>query len=152
MRLEDLPTITASHLAKSIDLNHHGTLFAGRMAEWVVEVGFMAARAALACGPDQLVCACLDRLNFTRSVPKGSTVVITGHGAHVGRSSVTIYIEACLLGTQGQSDHVTGAYATFVHVEAGSAKPHGVTVEAPQEPAAQARWEQIVGQRRQRQT
>ena len=26
-----------SHLIKSEDLNHHGTLFAGRTAEWLVE-------------------------------------------------------------------------------------------------------------------
>lgn len=27
-----------SHLIKSEDLNHHGTLFAGRTAEWLVEL------------------------------------------------------------------------------------------------------------------
>ena len=32
-----------SHLVKSEDLNHHGTLFAGRTAEWLVEAAFIAA-------------------------------------------------------------------------------------------------------------
>ncbi|MEL7655970.1 MAG: acyl-CoA thioesterase, partial [Bacillota bacterium] len=32
-----------SHLVKSEDLNHHGTLFAGRSAEWLVEAAFVAA-------------------------------------------------------------------------------------------------------------
>lgn len=34
-----------SHLVKSEDLNHHGTLFAGRTAEWLVEAGFVTAAA-----------------------------------------------------------------------------------------------------------
>ena len=35
-------------LVKSEDLNHHGTLFAGRSAEWFVEAGFIAAGALYA--------------------------------------------------------------------------------------------------------
>ncbi len=148
MRLSDLPTITAAHLAKSIDLNHHGTLFAGSMAEWVVEAGFMTARAVLDCSPGQLVCACLDRLEFSRSVPEGATVVIIGSSAHVGRSSVTIYIEASLLGTSGQHDRVTGGFATFVHIDENGAAPHGLEVEVPQNPDGRARWDEVLGQRR----
>jgi len=147
MQFDDLPTITASHLAKSVDLNHHGTLFAGRMAEWVVEVGFLTAREVLACEPRQLVCVCLDRLNFTRSVPSGSTVVILGRAAHVGRSSVAIFMEASLL-TGGQPVSVTAGYATFVHIDEEGAAPHGVDVDLPLDPAARARWDQIVEQHR----
>ena len=150
MKLEELPTITASHLAKSIDLNHHGTLFAGRMAEWVVEVGFMTAREALDCDPEELVCACLDRLNFSRSVPKGSTVVIVGSAAHVGRSSVTIYFEADVLEAGDSSNRVTRGFATFVHIDGNGAKPHGVVVEPPQDPAALERWREIVEGRQKR--
>jgi acyl-CoA hydrolase len=148
MRLEDLPTITASHLAKSIDLNHHGTLFAGRMAEWVVEAGFMTARAVLGCGPDQLVCASLDRLDFSRSVPKGATLVIVGDAAHIGRSSVTIHLEASLLGAGGRMDRVTGGFATFVFIDQDSAEPHGLVVEQPEDATARARWDSVVDQRR----
>lgn len=147
MELSALPSITASHLAKSIDLNHHGTLFAGRMAEWVVEAGFMTARAVLDCSPDQLVCACLDRLEFSRSVPKGSTVVVIGKAAHVGRSSVTIYMEASLLGPEEQQGRVTGGFATFVHIDGQGATPHGLAVEAPQDPAERALWDAVLQQR-----
>src|SRR5665254_21309 len=34
-----------SHLVKSEDLNHHGTLYAWRSAEWLVEGAFVAAAA-----------------------------------------------------------------------------------------------------------
>jgi len=39
----NMETLTIYHLIKSEDLNHHGTLFAGRGAEWMVEAGFVAA-------------------------------------------------------------------------------------------------------------
>lgn len=44
-----------SRLVKSEDLNHHGTLFAGRTAEWFVEAAFIAA-ASLAGNPENVVC------------------------------------------------------------------------------------------------
>lgn len=150
MKYTELPTITASHLAKSIDLNHHGTLFAGRMSEWVVEVGFITARAVLDCDPEEMVCACLDRLNFSRSVPKGSTVVLDGCAAHVGRTSVTIYVVADILGSSGRRDRVTAGYATFVHIDqTDRATPHDIHVAEPEDPDAKARWDGIVEQRKQ---
>ena len=45
----------ATHLVKSEDLNHHGTLFAARTASWFVESAFIAA----ACehgDPSEIVC------------------------------------------------------------------------------------------------
>ena len=36
--------IITHHFVKTEDLNHHGTLYAGRTAEWFVEVGLMAAQ------------------------------------------------------------------------------------------------------------
>ena len=147
MRLEDLPTLTACHLVKSIDLNHHGTLFAGRMAEWVVEAGFMSARAALDCLPEAIVCVAVDRLNFRRSVPKGSTVEIVGQAAHVGRSSVTIRIEANLCEARGGRELVTAGYATFVHIDSAGAKAHGRQIKPPADADARGRWDMIVAQR-----
>ena len=34
---------TISHLVRPEDLNHHGTLFAGQTAKWLVEAGVIAA-------------------------------------------------------------------------------------------------------------
>ena len=34
-----MPIYKTYHLVKSEDLNHHGTLYAGRNAEWFVESG-----------------------------------------------------------------------------------------------------------------
>ncbi len=127
MTLQDLPPITASRLAKSEDLNHHGTLFAGRMPEWVVEVGFMTARAAIGCDPGNLVCVRVHGMDFRRSVPKGSTVVLQGRTTRVGRTSLEVTVEASMLEPSGPIEVTTGS-ATFVHVVDERSAPHGLTV------------------------
>jgi len=50
-------------LVKSEDLNHHGTLFAGRTAEWFVESGFIAAASIL--DPKTIVCLKIHGMYFT---------------------------------------------------------------------------------------
>ncbi|MGC9399900.1 MAG: acyl-CoA thioesterase [Anaerolineae bacterium] len=149
MKIEDLPCITASHLVKSVDLNHHGTLFAGRMAEWLVETGFMTARAALGCAPENLVCVHLHGMDFRRSIPEGATLVLESCIAHVGRSSITVYVTAGeLLG--GKHAVGTEGYVTFVHVREGQAVSHGLEVVPPETSEARRRWELILAARKQR--
>ena len=53
----------ATHLVKSEDLNHHGTLFAARTASWFVESAFIAA----ACehgDPSEIVCRNIHGMSF----------------------------------------------------------------------------------------
>jgi len=147
MKPEELPRITASHLVKSIDLNHHGTLFAGRMAEWLVEVGFITARAALACEPGALVCVRLHGMDFRESINKGETLVLEGRVAHVGRSSITIYVEAYALRPATPRSSSTDGFVTLVHVSGGQATPHGLTVTLPEEPQAREIWDHVVEER-----
>ena len=64
MNMEEL---TIYHLVKSEDLNHHGTLFAGRGAEWLVEAGFIAAANLLP--PQFILCLKIHGMEFTRPVP-----------------------------------------------------------------------------------
>lgn len=150
MRIDDLPRITASHLVKSVDLNHHGTLFAGRMAEWLVETAFMAARAALGCAPENLVCISLHGMDFRRSVDKGATLILEGSTAHVGRTSITVHVTAAALESDGDRVVGTEGFATFVHIVEGRAVPHEIDVAPPETPEAQRRWDQVVAARQQR--
>ncbi len=137
MRPEDLPRITASHLVKSIDLNHHGTLFAGRMAEWLVETGFMTARAALGCPPENIVCVRLNGMDFREPVHAGDTLVLEGRTVMTGRSSITVFVNATVL--RGGEAHPTGTegFATFVHIVDSKGAPHGVTLDPPESAEAQ---------------
>lgn len=148
MKIEALPRVTASHLVKSVDLNHHGTLYAGRMAEWLVEVGFMTARAALGCPPENIVCARLHGMDFRRGVNVGATLVLEGRVAYVGSSSLTVYVEARPLEASAPLvlPHTDGL-VTFVHIVGTRAVPHGLSVEPPVEGEARALWERVLAER-----
>ncbi len=151
MKVESLPRITASHLVKSVDLNHHGTLFAGRMAEWLVEVGFMTARAALGCPPENVVCARLHGMDFRKSVGSGATLVLEGRVAYVGASSLTVYVEAWPLETLRATLPYTDGLVTFVHIVETRAVPHGLVVDTPEEGEALALWERVLSERQRQQ-
>jgi acyl-CoA hydrolase len=68
--LTEPKVVYTTRLVKSEDLNHHGTLFAGRTAEWFVESGFIAAARLI--NPQNIVClkihvfykTCTSRANF----------------------------------------------------------------------------------------
>ena len=59
-------------LVKSEDLNHHGTLFAGRTAEWFIESGFIAATALL--DPKNVVCLKVHGMYFTSPAKPGEVL------------------------------------------------------------------------------
>ena len=62
------------HLIKSQDLNHHGTLYAGRCADWFVESGFIAA-CSLA-KPEHIVCLKIHGLLFSKPAHLGDILPV----------------------------------------------------------------------------
>ena len=56
-------------LVKSEDLNHHGTLFAGRMTEWFVESCFITVANEYG-HPENLVCLKVHEVKFTKPIKK----------------------------------------------------------------------------------
>ncbi len=112
------------HLVKSEDLNHHGTLYAGRNAEWFVEAGFIAA-AALS-RPENIVCLSIHGLVFRRPVHLGEVIAFESRIVHAGRSRIMAFVEM----KSGEESIVRG-FITFVNVDReGRPLSHGVTVEA----------------------
>lgn len=112
-----------SYLVKSEDLNHHGTLFAGRMSTWFVETSFIKA-ATLLGNPESLVCLKVHGIEFKKPAQKGDIIQLTSTIAKVGRTSITIYTEA--KSQLSGNAHVSG-YTTFVCVdENGKSKAHGI--------------------------
>lgn len=75
--------IKISHLIKSEDLNHHGTLFAGRTTEWLVEAGFIAA-AAVHGRPQDILCVNVHGFTFKKPVQKGDILTIYGRIVKTG--------------------------------------------------------------------
>ena len=132
-----IPTIVTHHLVKGEDLNHHGTLFAGRSAEWFVESGFIAA-AALS-DPEHIVCLKIHGMCFTRPVHKGEVVRFDSRIVFTGRSRMVAHIQ--MKGTSSE-DVVVDGFITFIHVdEHGHTQPHGIVItpETPEEIETQER-------------
>ncbi len=66
-----LKTHSICRLVKSEDLNHHGTLFAGKTAMWFVEAGFIAA--ASLTHPENIVCINVHGMLFKKPVRSGKS-------------------------------------------------------------------------------
>ena len=105
-----------SHLVKSEDLNHHGTLFAGRSAEWLVEAAFVAA-ASEHGRPQDILCINVHGFVFRVPVQKGAILTLKSRVAKVGKTSITVYVRA--ISEIEKTEHVNG-YITFVCVESGT--------------------------------
>lgn len=117
-----------SHLVKSEDLNHHGTLFAGRMAEWFVEAGFIAAADAIG-NPENVVCVKIHGLHFKKPATKGDIIKIESRIAHAGRTSITVNARVTRKGTP---EPMVDGFLTFVCVdESGKSMPHGIVLPEP---------------------
>jgi acyl-CoA hydrolase len=120
----ELKKFITHHLVKGQDLNHHGTLFAGRGAEWFVESGFVAAAAMTA--PEKTVCLNIHGLVFTRPVPKGSIIRYESKLAYAGRTSMVVYVKVLVA---KDDEFVLDGFMTFIHVdEKGKSAPHGLVV------------------------
>lgn len=113
-------------LIKSEDLNHHGTLFAGRMAEWFVESCFICAASEYK-HPENLVCLKVHELNFNTPIRKGDIVNIKSKICLVGKTSIMVYGKVC----RGNDDIVlVDGYLTFVCIdENGNKMNHNLILD-----------------------
>jgi acyl-CoA hydrolase len=131
----EIVTYTSSHLVKSEDLNHHGTLYAGRTAEWFVESGFIAA--ASLTRPENIVCLKIHGMTFSRPVKKGEIICFESKIVYTGKSRLIAYVRVKVGGQV-----VVEGFITFVHVDLdGKPLPHGVvlTPAAPEDIELQER-------------
>ena len=120
-----------SHLVKSEDLNHHGTLFAGRSAEWLVEAAFVAA-ASQHGRPQDVLCVNIHGFTFKKPVQKGDIITFFSKVAKVGKTSITVYVKA--VSEIHKSTHVDG-FLTFVCVDPNTEGKclHGIVLGDPED-------------------
>lgn len=134
-------TYYTHHLVKSEELNHHGTLYAGRSAEWFVEAGFIAASGLVK--PENVVCLQIHGMVFKRPVRLGEVVCYESRIILTGRSSMLAYVRVNV-----GDELMLDGFLTFVNVDSsGRAQPHGIVIEAatPEEEALQQRARQVSG-------
>ncbi len=140
-----LKETSIAHLIKPEDLQHHGTLFAGQMAKWLVETLFIAACRFIG-RPEDIVCVQIHGLSFTRPVGNGDIIEIKGRVALAGATSVTCYGAAACEGDA--SPRVTGM-ATFVTVDKqGKPYAHGLSLPAAYIAENRAIYDQAVRAKR----
>ncbi len=120
-----LRDIVTTRLIKTEDLNHHGTLFAGRMAEWFVESCFLAA-CNLIRKPEDIVCVQIHGMTFKKPATRGDVIEIISTIAALGEKSITVSGKVLV---NNSPDSAIDGMATFVTVdEYGKPYAHGFTL------------------------
>jgi acyl-CoA hydrolase len=101
------------HLIRPADLNHHGTLFAGQMAKWLVEAGLIAA-SRLVGRPEDIVCVQLNSMTFKKPIDNGDLIEIKSRIAFLGARSITVYNQVFV---RRDTSPLVSSMATFVTVD-----------------------------------
>jgi len=118
--------IKISRLVKSEDLNHHGTLFAGRMAEWFVEACFICG-AKETERPENIVCVNVHGFAFKEPANKGDIVNLETYIVRAGKTSFTVYGKVT---KNNLSKVICDGFITFVFVdENNNPIPHGIVLD-----------------------
>ena len=132
-----LRTHIVNHLVRSEDLNHHGTLFAGKTAMWVVESGFIAA--ASLTHPENIVCLNIHGMLFKKPIRNGEVVRFESRVVLAGRTRLVSYVKVV---NNADDDFLLDGFISFIHVDLqGKPVPHGIVIEAtdPEDLALQER-------------
>lgn len=117
--------ISFVRLVKSEDLNHHGTLFAGRCAEWFVEAGFITVAGVLPA--ENIVCLKIHGLEFSQPIQLGQIARFYSKIVYTGKSSIKVFVELKPLNAK---ENAVNGFITFVFInKAGKPQPHGLNLE-----------------------
>lgn len=115
-----------SRLVKLEDLNHHGTLFAGRTAEWFVESSFIAAASTMG-DPEKVVCLNIHGFVFRTPVNGGDIVKFKSKVAYVGKTSIVVHTK---MDMEIREIKPVEGFITFISVdENGNKVPHGLVLD-----------------------
>ena len=109
------------------DIGVHGNLFGGTMLSWLDETA--ATWACSICQNPNMVTVKIDETNFEKPVKIGNQVNIYGEVQKMGRTSVTVYIEARGYNFYtGEERLVCSTIFIFVRID-----EHGTAIPIPEE-------------------
>lgn len=90
--------------------NHYDTLFGGTAMHLMDEVAFITATRF---SRQKMVTVSSDRIDFTRPIPAGTIIELTGIVTHVGRTSIKVQVDIYI--EEMYSDHrekaITGVFS-----------------------------------------
>ena len=84
--------LISTHYVMAKQVGYHGNLFGGIMLSWIDEAG--AAFACQIADTGRMVTKYMSEVNFERAVRPGQLIKIYGRCLDIGKTSVTIEIEA----------------------------------------------------------
>jgi len=115
------------------DLNSNGTLFGGRVLDWIDEEAFIFAACQL--GNESVVTRSMSEINFIATARQGDIVEIGMETVDFGRTSITLH---CEVRNRRTKQTITAVERiVFVLVDQyGRPVPHGVTAQPGPEQAA----------------
>ncbi len=118
------------------DTNYHGTLFGGRLLQWIDVAGAIAAQRHC---QSKVVTASMDDMHFGVPIQLGDVVVLHAMVNYVHRSSmeVGVRVEREVLST-GERVHAATSYLTYVALD-GDGRPKVIPKVDPQTPAERRR-------------
>ena len=138
-----LRTHSVCRLVKSEDLNHHGTLFAGKTAMWLVEAGFIAAAGLV--HPENIVCLNIHGMLFKKPISNGHVVRFESKVVLAGKTRLVSYVRVL---ANRNDDFLLDGFISFIHVDLqGKPVPHGIVIEAtdPEDKALQDKARDLRG-------
>lgn len=115
--------LITTHIAMTKDMGVHGNLFGGIMMAWVDEAA--SVLACQVCHTPNMVTVKISELIFQKKVRVGFLIKIYGEVFQIGKSSITLAIEARKGSVySGEEDLVLSTNTTFVRIdEAGDPTP-----------------------------
>ena len=118
-----MKTITHQYV-KPENMNHHGSLYANTMTDWLMRSAFFGVIEVLG-RQDHVVMAGVNDLKFIRPVALGTILEIRYELVKVGTSSLTIAVEA--QDKFNSEKKYATCQVTFVNTdENGRSSPHGI--------------------------
>ena len=91
MNINEMELIS-THYVMAKQVGYHGNLFGGTMLAWIDEAG--AAFACQIADTGRMVTKYMSEVNFERAVRPGQLIKLYGQCLKIGKTSVTIQIEA----------------------------------------------------------
>lgn len=132
--------VRVPRLVKTEDMNHHGNLYAGRMAEWFVEACYLCASQVPGL-PGALVCLRINDLVIKKPCPGGDTICLETRLVKAGSTSLTVY--GRIVSHGGRRFHAEG-FVTFVCVKkSGRPVAHRLRLDPPADAEEKAVRERV---------
>lgn len=119
--------LASRYYVKPDQMNHHDSLYGGRMTDWMMEAAFFGIIEVVG-RKDHIVMCAVNNFRFIQEVPLGTIIEVYWKLVKTGRTSLTIALEAR---DMLEPDKIySSCEVVFVNLdENGKSTPHGIVME-----------------------